>query len=47
MTPDDGERLARALKRAVFTYHMMTLDQARTYAQLVGLPPAILDDNAS
>lgn len=40
----DQVELARALRRAVRTHKLLTLDEARRYCLLVGLPPTVLDD---
>jgi len=45
VTPTE-HALARALKAAVFTYHLMTEEQGRALAADLHLPPSVLDDAA-
>lgn len=42
--PVDTPTLIRALRRAVFTDKLLTLDDARRYCSLVGLPLSALDE---
>lgn len=40
--PVDQAKLVRALRRSVFTYKHMSMDQAYRYCDLVGLPRSVL-----
>lgn len=39
-----AHELVRALRRAVYTHRLLTVDQAHRYLDLVGLPRSSLDD---
>ena len=43
MTRDDQE-LARALRRAVHSLRLLSIEEARRYCDLVGLPRSVLDE---
>jgi len=42
----DQAIVARALKRAVYVDHLLTLEQARAYAEIVGIPASAYEEAA-
>lgn len=40
----DSAELARALRRAVFTQRLLSIEEARRYCDLVGLPRSVLEE---
>ena len=42
---DDPAELARALRRAVFTQRLLSIEEGWRYCDLVGIPRSVLDEH--